>query len=58
MNLPSFPLYIQNESSEALLFEGVGNISFCTTDEHMVWLAQLVIHSDSVVTTVNFELEE
>ncbi|KEQ19804.1 hypothetical protein [Endozoicomonas numazuensis] len=57
MGLAPFPLYKQPSLLGPSIYSGIGNLAFCTVDKKMTWLARLVIESDSVVTTVVFELE-
>lgn len=57
MGLAPFPLYKQPSFFGSTVYSGVGNLTFCTVDKEMVWLAKLVIESGSEVTTVVFELE-
>ncbi|MGI9280804.1 MAG: hypothetical protein ACR2PX_14440 [Endozoicomonas sp.] len=57
MGLAPFPLYKQSSFLGPSVYSGVGNLTFCTVDKKMTWLARLVIESGSVVTTVVFELE-
>ncbi|WP_062268622.1 hypothetical protein [Endozoicomonas arenosclerae] len=57
MGLAPFPLYKQSSFLGPSVYSGVGNLTFCTVDKNMTWMARLVIESDSVVTTVVFELE-
>lgn len=57
MGLAPFPLYKQSSFFGPSVFSGVGNLTFCTVDKDMIWLARLVIESGSEVTTVVFELE-
>ena len=57
MGLWPFPLEREGGLFAAEHFTGEGSISLCTTDKNMVWLARLIISSESTVNTVVFELE-
>lgn len=57
MGMPSFYLTREGSSGDIDVFRGEGSITFCTTDENMVWMARLVIETKSEITTVVFELE-
>ena len=57
MGLMPFPLFRQKPFKGTDIYRGTGSISVCTVDNNMVWLARLVITSESTVRTVVFELE-
>lgn len=57
MSLMPFPLFEQKTPSTPAMYRGTGSISVCTSDKNMVWLARLIISSESAVRTVVFELE-
>ncbi|MGO0306304.1 hypothetical protein ACTL6P_06760 [Endozoicomonas acroporae] len=60
MPMGLMPFNLQKQSghfADTDLYTGTGNITFCTTDRNMVWIARLKMETREAVYNVLFELD-